>query len=271
MRTNFTFGLLFFSILLFGQNSPNMYQSAKSLGMGAADLTFEGVYGLLGNPAGISSTQNIEVIGNTYQPYFTEINQLNFGLTAPFLSGGIGINLSQFGIEAFKNQSISLSYGKKLLDNLNIGLRFGYYHSRIEKYKNQSEINFSLGLQTQLGKDLKIAASLFRPTKLTSDENETINTVLKIGGSYFPSSKINLVAELEKDLDYPLRFNGGLEYQFSKTVASRIGVRTAPAVYSFGICIKINNNIIIDSAIAYHIILGYSPGFSIIYRNKIQK
>jgi hypothetical protein len=76
------------------------------------------------------------------------------------------------------------------------------------------------------------------------------------------SKKLLLLCEAEKNVDFPLRFKAGIEYQPIADFYFRGGFATEPIEYSFGVGYCYKKNYKLDIGSAYHQILGWSPHFS---------
>ncbi len=268
MRISCLFFLWLICFTVYGQVGYIGSTTAKSESMGGADLTLKGIYSLFGNPGGLADLERLQFLGNSSNHFLTDINRIGFGVATPSLSGVFGLQAGQFGMKEYKEQFIGLSYGRKLFDKLNIGLKFNFLNTSILEYENQTSFHFGLGIQSKLNREIIIGAFLYSPANLDFQDDFENQTLFKIGGSWSPSKKLMIAAELEKDLTFPVRFNAGLEYAFAEKLESRIGIRTEPVIFSFGLGINFLNNFNFDTALSYHQILGFSPSFSIIFQKK---
>jgi long-subunit fatty acid transport protein len=89
---------------------------------------------------------------------------------------------------------------------------------------------------------------------------------LKIGLQYSPSEKVNITAEVEKDIAFKPSYKGGLEYKLNSKFMVRAGYRYNPAIYSFGVGYQAGERLLIDISAGNHETLGFIPGFSVHFR-----
>ena len=122
-------------------------------------------------------------------------------------------------------------------------------------------------MQSQLSKSFSIAAFVYNPIRAERNAEERTHSIMQLGLGYQPSEKLTLVAEVEKDIDHPANFRAGVDYAINDLIALRIGLATAPSLFSFGFSIQIFPQVRVDIATSRHEILGFSPGFSLIYTN----
>ena len=101
--------------------------------------------------------------------------------------------------------------------------------------------------------------------KLTELPEDRYSTTMRFGTKYHVSAKTLILAELEKDVEHPLRSKVGLEYLPYNSLAFRAGFATAPIELSFGFGWNISDKYNLDFGTQYHQILGWSPNFSFKY------
>ena len=58
----------------------------------------------------------------------------------------------------------------------------------------------------------------------------------------------------------------GIEYSPLETLYVRLGFRTNPTEFSFGVGLKLKSNLNIDIGSHWHQVLGFSPGLGLSYR-----
>jgi hypothetical protein len=103
--------------------------------------------------------------------------------------------------------------------------------------------------------------------KLTSYQDDRFTTVMRLGTSYSFSEKLTVLAEAEKNLEYPIRLKTGLDYRIAKQFFFRAGVATQPVEVTFGFGYKMKS-FQLDLGSAYHQQLGWSPHFGLTYTGK---
>ena len=133
----------------------------------------------------------------------------------------------------------------------------------------ETPMTAEVGIYAKFTKNWKLGISVFNlgRAKLSDFEDDRFSTIMRLGSSYLFSDKLNLAVELEKDLDYDLRFKTGLEYEVINNFFVRGGVATSPIEVTFGFGYHFKQ-IHLDLGSAYHQILGWSPHFSIVFQGK---
>jgi hypothetical protein len=92
-----------------------------------------------------------------------------------------------------------------------------------------------------------------------------------MGLAYMPSGKASFALELEKDVDFPLRLKGGVEYRPVEPLFLRAGFGNNPSMVHFGIGLAIGTALNVDLASSYHQTLGLSPSASVSYEKPNRK
>ena len=253
--------LLLFPFLLQAQNGTSTVGGARGLAMGDAALSFRDLNSAFSNQAGLTAIEQPGVIVLAEQRFsLSEIRSLAAATVYPTSSGVFGLKAQYFGFDAYNEQAIGLSYARKLMDNLHLGVQLNYLNFSIPEYGNKSLFSFEVGVQIDVFEDLILAAHLTNPLGQEVVLDDELPTVFKLGLGYQVTKKVLLSAEVEKDIDFPARVKAGVEYQLIEALHVRAGISTEPSQFSFGMGYKIKNQLTIDAAANYHQQLGFSPG-----------
>ena len=156
--------LSFFMLVFLGLNAQNGLSpsaGARGMAMGDADVTFEDINSLFSNQAGLAYLQKSEIILFASQHFLVEdIRNIAAGFVYPSDLGTFGLNLQYYGFTDYNEQKIGLNYGRKLTENLSIGIQFNYIGFRITEYGNKGLLSAELGIRSQVLKGLIIAAHI---------------------------------------------------------------------------------------------------------------
>ncbi len=256
---------LIFLILLtfqpiFGQQ---ICHDARSAAMGNASATTSQLSSLFGNQAGLTDLKNFGAMAAAEQRFLlSELNTLAAGFALPTSSGTFGLTFQTFGFDEFRQQKLGLAYARRLWKALSLGAQFDYFQTKIPEYGSHGALTFELGIQAKISDELLLGVHFFNPAQAELVENERLASVFNFGLRYFPSEKANLVLELEKHLDFPVRLKGGVEYQAAKPLWLRAGFGTNPATFHFGVGLALKSNLKMDAASSFHQVLGLTPSFS---------
>lgn len=251
--------------LVVAQNHIPSAVGAEGLAMGGTRTLSQDVSAVFGNQAGLAfiDQTSLTVFGEN-RFAIANINQFSVGGVLPLKSGAIGIVLQYFGFESYNEQKIGVAYARKLFDKIALSVQLDVLNLRVPFYGNQVNVTTEVGLQLPLNDKLLIGVHTFTPFTIAITEEDFVPTILAAGIAYQPSKKLRLIAEVEKDIDYPVDFKFGIDYQLLKILALRVGVNTYPVQNSFGIGLNLNN-LQIDVATVYHQVLGVTTGFSVGY------
>ena len=274
-KTIVVVALLFFSTPFFAQNGLPATAGARGLGMGNVGTTFQDIYSAFSNQAGLAHLTGLSFAIHAERRFLVEgLNSMSAAFAYPTNSGTFGLTLNYFGYGAYNEQKIGLNYARKLFDRVSIGAQFDYIGTRFDDpiYGSRASFTFELGVLAKLRKDFLVGAHVFSPIRvqLTEDNRDVIPTQFKFGLTYLPNDKLNVTAEIEKDIDYPVSFKAGMEYFLVEKLAIRAGVGTQPTQTGFGIGVYLNS-VTIDLASSYHWELGFTPSISITYTMKEKK
>jgi hypothetical protein len=267
-------GLIIFLLFIlfspiYGQSNAPFGSGAKAIALGNTTTLSGEIYALFGNQAGLANAQNFSVAINSANYYsLNDLNHLGFGVLLPTNSGNFGLSVSQFGIDELKEQKIGIAYSKKLGKRFNAGIQFDYLNIQTDEFGNNGSFTFEGGIQAEISSEWKFGAHFFSPAKISVTNKQNIPTIIKIGTAFCPSPKARLIAELEKDISHPLRLNSGIEYFLNDRFIARIGIRSNPANFNFGIGTKLGKMVSLDLAFSYHQTLGFSPMLSVVYVSK---
>jgi hypothetical protein len=236
--------------------------------MGGAGVTFSDIHAAWGNPGGLADLPApwaAAVFGQ--QPYLLgEIRQLGAAAALRGKSSALGLTLGYFGFEQYNEQRVGLAYSRRLFSRLSLGLQVLAVSTRIPEYGNKTVPTFELGLLGQASEQVQIGFRVFSPARVEVLDGEYLPTILQLGLSYRPAEQLLLLAELEKDVLFPLRVRAGIEYQLGESLSLRLGAATQPVLASFGAGIRLAETIRVDVGASYHQRLGFTPGLSVVFQ-----
>ena len=233
---------------------------------GGAGVASSGINSLFENQAGLTGLKGLGVIAAVSQPFaLNELNSAALGLAIPFSSGVFGLRLHSFGFEEFRQNGAGLSFARKLGERLSLGAQFDYWNLRIPEYGSDGVVSFEVGVQAALTKKLTLGTHIFNPVKIAWSDGSELPAVFRLGATWQPSAKAELRAELEKDVDYPMRIKGGVAYHVAGPVILRLGAGTNPAMLSMGLGLILNSGTGLDAGMVFHQYLGATPAFGASY------
>jgi hypothetical protein len=244
---------------------------ARRVGLGFAYTGVRGdFWSLFMNPAGIAGLQQME-IGAYVERRFV-LQQLNYGtlgFAMPFKNGKhfAGFDVSAFGFDAYSESRIGLTYATTLFERLSLGAKVNYNRISIQNYGAKGVLYADIGLNCILSKHISVGFRVYNASRsqLLRDPDEKIPTTLDAGLAYQVSDKVLIVADVEKQVNFPISFRGGVEYAVAKFLKARVGASTQPVTLSAGIGVNVKS-LNIDFTNTLHQYLGYTPTLSLSYR-----
>jgi len=265
--------LLIFSIVFFNQFSFAQYQfesGARQGGMSGSGVIISDIWSSFGNQAGLADLSGFSA-GLFYSNMFNvpDLRETAFAISMPTEKyGSAGLNYSYSGNPASNFSKFGLAYAKRLGKRITAGIQIDYLRFAQLNYGNSGTPVGEIGFIAEPIENLFIGAHVFNPwrSKL-SGTDEYINSIIRIGAGYFFSDKVLFTAETEKDIDKPIVFRAGTEYNMFAGLYIRTGVALNPTKYSFGLGYNYKG-LSLDAAYISHNILGYYMQFGLGYTIK---
>jgi hypothetical protein len=189
------------------------------------------------------------------------------GLVLPTNWGTLGLNFRYFGFSLYNEQKIGLAFGKKLGEKLAVGVQLDYFRTYIgNDYGSAQAVSFEIGLYSKINDDLEIGAHIFNPvgTEIGKDLPELIPIVFSLGLLYHIDDDLLIATEVKKGLKEKPNFKFGIEYSIGEYFVSRVGLSTAPSLFTFGFGINYKR-FVFDIGTAYHQTLGFTPAVSLLF------
>ena len=245
---------------------------SRSHALGNASVAIDDIWAYHHNPANLVSVKKLG-LGLSYENRFLlkELQSQGFVVALPLKAGVISFGLQSFGFKNFRTNRLGLGYSMKLADFLSCGVQLNYHQVRLtDAYGRKDALTAELGLRADITDNWKVAFSIFNltRTKISEFGEDRLTTLMRLGTQYTFSEKVMLVAELEKNIEFPVRFKTGIEYSPIRKLFLRGGFATQPIELSAGLGYRFKEQFQLDLGSAYHQILGWSPNFSFTYLMK---
>lgn len=260
MNRFLSFVLLLISAYVYGGNEPRSMGGAESA-LGGYNITFSDAFSASNNQAGMAFTDDV-LIGLHYRSSYlpSSINTAGLSVVAPLAYGAIGGSVEYFGNSLYYEMKAGLAYAMKLADKASIGIQLDYLHSKAQGYDGKHFVTFEFGLIYEPVEEVRIGAHVFNPVKYkVSDETgEMLPIVFGLGLHYKPHPDLIIAAGLEKDIEHPFNFRGGLAYNIADVVTVRGGFSTQPTEFTMGAGFNVGTVMVIDIASQYHFDLGFN-------------
>lgn len=242
------------------QHDAQISVGARGAAMGQTGVNFTDINAVFGNPAGLAILPQFSAALVGSRPFtLTDINHFAVGAAYPSSSGTFALVAQYFGLQEYNEQRLNFAYARKLVKGLRMGAHLSVLNTQIPSYGRTTQFTFGLGLQYQLYNKVNMAAYVFNPIQVQVNETEQLSTLYQLGMHYLPSKKLTINVEVEKNLNYKLRFKTGLEYQMASALYLRVGMATQPTLGTFGVGYQLKGGLQMDFAVSYHQVLGVTP------------
>lgn len=254
-------------IFLYSQNGLPPNAGARGAAMGNTSVAFQDINSAFSNPAGLATIPRWGITAMGEQRFLIpEIRSVAAAGAVASKAGVFGVQFHYFGLEAYNEQRLGLLYARQIFRDIYLGAGFDLLNTRIPDYGSQLNATGNIGLQANFAEPLWLGFHLFNPFRIQRNNGEYFPTLMKAGFSYQASEKVLLSGEAEKDIDFPLRWKGGLEYRLLEALFLRAGFSTQPVQGTFGAGIDLKKGLRLDFAFQWHQILGWTPAFSAVYQ-----
>lgn len=243
----------------------------RSNSMANATVAFSDPWSYHHNPGALAEVDKVS-FGISYENRFLlkELQSQGMVYVQPLKKGVLSIGAQLYGFELYRTYRAGVGYSMKLSEMLSAGVQMNYQGIRLsDNYGSKNTVTAELGLLAKITEEWKIGVSIFNlgRSKLSEFQDDRFSTLMRLGTSYSFSEKVIVAAEFEKNIDFPLRFKTGIDYQVIDNFFFRAGFATQPVEFSFGFGYKLKN-FQLDLGSAYHQQLGWSPHFSLTYKGK---
>jgi long-subunit fatty acid transport protein len=272
IRERFFLMTIFIFSLQFSFCQGWLPMGSRSHALGNASVAIDDIWAYHHNPANLVSVKKLG-FGLSYENRFLlkELQSQGLVVALPLKAGVISFGLQSFGFKNFRTNRLGLGYSMKLADFLSCGVQLNYHQVRLtDAYGRKDALTAELGLRADITDNWKVAFSIFNltRTKISEFGEDRLTTLMRFGTQYTFSEKVMFVAELEKNIEFPVRFKTGIEYSPIKKLFLRGGFATQPIEISAGLGYRFKEQFQLDIGSAYHQILGWSPNFSFTYQMK---
>ncbi len=266
MKKFFPLLLIFFIYKTsFSQYLPE--NGARQSGLAGSGVILSDVWSGTNNQAGLADIENIS-FGVFYSNMFNlpDLKDAAFSFAYPTEKyGSAGLNYSYSGNSASNFSKFGLAYAKRLGKRITAGIQIDYLRFVQLNYGNSGTATGEIGFIAEPVNNFFIGAHIFNPWRAKlSGTDEYLSSMIRIGAGYYFTEKVLFTAETVKEVDKPIVFRAGTEYNMIAGLYLRGGVALNPAKYSFGLGYNYKG-ISADVSYVSHNILGYYFQFGMGY------
>jgi len=240
---------------------------AKSLSMGNTGAAAEGIQSIYFGQAGLSSIENFAVELSTEQRFtLSDLTLASAALAFRAKNiGVIGVFVSNYGLDEYKEQKIGLSYARKLSEKISIGTQWSYNTIRIDEYGSSNFVGVDIGLAGQITDKISAGIQVSNPLERDIIQDEPIGQLINFGINYTLSQKVSLLSDYRIVSNYSNSFHFGMDYNIVEPLNLRIGIDTGSSSFHFGLAYNLNQKAAIHGGFSNHQFLGVTPALSLSY------
>lgn len=264
-RFTYTILLVFvFHFLAHTQSGGQNLGGAAVQGIGGAGVCLDNISSLYTNQAGSAFIKNWSADVSVDRRFdLEELTTISVALAKNVGFGTVGLNVSQYGFDAYAEQKIGLSYARLLTDYFALSGQVDMLGFKIDGFGNTYKYTVEFGIYSRLSDKVHLAAHIFNPTSIQLTDNEEIDSRISIGAKYIPSNKVKLYSEFEKIIDRDVQFKLGVTYKVIDDLDINIGSNLTTQAFNFGFQYKIKDAFTIAASFGFNNnIQGTSPAFS---------
>lgn len=268
----YLFFVLIPALVIAQTNHPAI--GAENAGMGGVSVTNTNLWSVENNQAGLAF-QDALGAGVHYENRFSlkELSYQSAVAAVPTASGAVGLSVTSFGFELYRQSKWGLGYGRKIGDKFAFGVQLNYLRVNLgQAYEAMHAITGAIGGIVKWSDATSLGFHIYNPTQNRfNDENqEKIPAVMRLGLMHQFSEKVRLALETEKNISQAPMVKVGLHYDVSDRFYVQGGMTSSQMLASFGLGTKWKD-FSISFASTYHTTLGVSPVVSLVYRKQAKQ
>jgi hypothetical protein len=145
----------------------------------------------------------------------------------------LAFGVSSYGNEYLNENKIQTGLGYSL-PSLTIGCVLNFMQTRIESFGVNHKLIFDLGASSEIIPKFIFSINIQNLSQARFNDQDYIESKIKIGGQFEISNKINLYSEIEKQLRSGNILKVGLEYEAIKQCFIRMGFNGNPINLNLG-------------------------------------
>ncbi len=233
---------------------------------------YRGIWAVFDNPAGLAEEKYFSA-GVSYQSRFL-MQQLATKALAVVIpakrAGNFGLGYQQFGYELYRDQRFCATFSRTFGGAVSAAIRLDYLAVRFgDDYGNSGAITGSAGVIAKVTDAIRVGVSVYNPqrAKFSRDGSERNPAIMTAAVSWNFKNETELALGVTKAGNLREILQCALRYEVSPRFLLHAGISNGVESFSFGYAFKIAK-LEIGMASGYHQLLGFSPRFSLIFKNK---
>ena len=256
LRLYFTLFLLQSFSLLFSQSGPHLFSGTQYISNGQIGILTDGPESAIVLPALLGKkTAGGWTAGASLRTGLDDLVEISAvgHLPLPW-KDQVALGIQHTGIEGYSEQRITLSYARKLFEQLHVAVQFDLNRNSVVEYDDLYMASWAVSFVAPLMKQVSFSAFVYNP--LGNEGTIDLPSLARLGLLYSPSEKVGVAMEVEKDWKHDMRLKAGMNYWIHPRIALRWGVSTEPAMVHAGIAWNLFHQMSVSGGWRYHSRLG---------------
>ncbi|MFT3945692.1 MAG: hypothetical protein QM763_03705 [Agriterribacter sp.] len=240
---------------------------------GAYSKNFSDIFSINNNIAALAAVKNFSAaVYGEKRFMLAELGLYSTVLAIPTSSGNFSLSANYYGYKAYNESEISIGYGRKLGDKVDIGATFNYFSLHIPSYGKASALNFDIGAIFHITEQLHSGINIYNPlsSKFGRHTDEKLMSVYKAGLGYDFSASFFSGVEVIKEQGGATGIHASFQYKPIVQLFARAGIVTSNHSWYAGIG-YLFKELRVDVTVSMHQQLGISPGILLLYAIKKQE
>jgi hypothetical protein len=219
--------------------------------------------------AGYHAGSNQALHASEKQAYFSASHCSLYGIAGlsgsavelayPFRPGTMALSCISSGYAQYRDYLAGLSFARAFGKRVRAGVQLDYLQARaVEQTEARRAVSFEGGLVAEPIPNLFLAFHLVNPlqTSYAGNEYQHLPSILRFAAGYRPGSKVLLIAELEKDVQFSPVIKASVDFKPAEILLVRYGINSVQGHY-LGIAVT-RRQALLEAGIQRHPALGYS-------------
>ncbi len=240
---------------------------ARALALGRATTALEGDVWGHHNPASWATLPGRAASAFASQAF--GLGELRLGAVAvaePTRFGTVAASARSYGFEDFRETRFGLGFARAFAVSasrrVHAGLRLGYTSVSIPGFGSAGVLGLSLGVMTEVLPGLGFGFHAYNLNRPAFSEFDPLRRGLEVGFAYRPAERALVLLGIDKEVEFPLSFRGGLEVQPVDVLVLRTGFTTEPVRFSAGVGVQ-TGLLRADVSAERHEWIGWTPAFGV--------
>jgi hypothetical protein len=195
-----------------------------------------------------------------------ELGFYSAAIAIPLHNSGMAASTTYFGSPQFNQTQLSLAYGKKLSQSLNIGVQFNYHTTHIAGYGNTNMPSIETSVLYTISPSIKTGLHFYCPVELKNNKSapDKATPTYTVGLGYALTENFFCSTEIVQPQEKQLYLNVGFEYQWAQQFFAKAGTSTQDKSFFAGAGLQWKNQKL-ELIAHYHPVLGYTPTLLLLF------